>query len=159
MERYLLELKAILEILEAPVTVREFDDRKKTQKLVYLLSACGIDLGYHFGWYLYGPYSTDLTKDYFELETKTNLGIKGVLPVVPQQYITIIENLKSLIEKPESVDLKEADWLELLSSAHFLTNVSNLSQSEAERIIRQQKSHLSDFMQEAFQIADKIGRN
>ncbi len=40
-----------------------FRERVKIQKVIYLLQASGIQLGYGFGWYKYGPYSQDLVND------------------------------------------------------------------------------------------------
>jgi uncharacterized protein YwgA len=40
-----------------------FENRIKLQKLVYILKSLGVDFGYDFTWYIYGPYSSDLTHD------------------------------------------------------------------------------------------------
>ena len=39
------------------------EDRLKLQKTIYLLEEFGLNLGYGFGWYKYGPYSSDLVQD------------------------------------------------------------------------------------------------
>jgi len=39
------------------------EDRLRLQKTIYLLQANGLQLGYGFGWYKYGPYSQDLVSD------------------------------------------------------------------------------------------------
>lgn len=40
-----------------------FDDRLILQKAVYLTQQAGIPLGYHYYWYLRGPYCRELTAD------------------------------------------------------------------------------------------------
>jgi uncharacterized protein YwgA len=40
-------------------------DRLILQKTIYLLQAYGLQLGYGFSWYTYGPYSQDLVNDSF----------------------------------------------------------------------------------------------
>ena len=52
------------------MVAKEFDlarntteDRLKLQKTIYLLQANGLQLGYGFSWYKYGPYSQDLVYD------------------------------------------------------------------------------------------------
>ncbi len=40
-----------------------FGERLRLQKVVYLLQGFGVQLGYGFGWYKYGPYSQDLVSD------------------------------------------------------------------------------------------------
>ena len=39
------------------------EDRLKLQKTIYLLEIHGLQLGYGFSWYKYGPYSQDLVYD------------------------------------------------------------------------------------------------
>ena len=51
------------------------DDRLQLQKLVYLLQATGVQLGYGFCWFKYGPYSQDLADDAY-----------AVLSVAPERY-------------------------------------------------------------------------
>src|SRR5207253_2671703 len=43
-----------------------FTGRLIIQKTVYLLQVFGFALGYRFSWYIYGPYSPDLTRDVME---------------------------------------------------------------------------------------------
>ncbi len=45
-----------------------FKGRLILQKTIYLLEKFGINLGYNFSWYVYGPYCPHLTDDGFELE-------------------------------------------------------------------------------------------
>lgn len=45
-----------------------FENRLKTQKYVYLARRFGLDLGYRHNIHLYGPYSPDLTKDYYRMD-------------------------------------------------------------------------------------------
>ena len=49
-------------------SMKDFDDRLRLQKFVYLLQAHGIYLGYDFSWYLRGPYCTSLTTAGFMLD-------------------------------------------------------------------------------------------
>lgn len=42
-------------------------DRLKLQKTIYLLQAYGLQLGYGFSWYRYGPYSQDLVSDAYRV--------------------------------------------------------------------------------------------
>lgn len=47
--------------------MRSFEDRLIFQKTVYLLQSAGFFLGYPFSYYLYGPYSPQLTRDGYDL--------------------------------------------------------------------------------------------
>src|SRR3712207_9330456 len=48
--------------------------RKRVQKAVYIGQLTGVDLGYRFSWYVKGPYSTALTRDYYDLAEDVNSG-------------------------------------------------------------------------------------
>jgi len=43
------------------------EDRLKLQKTIYLLQAYGLQVGYGFSWYRYGPYSQDLVYDAYKV--------------------------------------------------------------------------------------------
>lgn len=60
MEHY--ELAAILKDV-GNFSMDDFAGRLTLQKTVRLLQAFGVDLGYHFAWYLHGPYCKALFKD------------------------------------------------------------------------------------------------
>lgn len=63
MDGRLVVLKRVVEALDEDCNIASFDDRKRLQKAIYLAQIAGIDLGYRYGWYIKGPYSTDLTRD------------------------------------------------------------------------------------------------
>lgn len=46
---------------------QSINERLRLQKLVYLLQASGVKLGYGFSWYKYGPYSQELVQDSYEV--------------------------------------------------------------------------------------------
>ena len=77
MENRLIALKVLLDTLGIPDTIETIDDRKRVQKAVYLGQLSDVNLGYRFGWYVLGPYSPALTKDYFSLAEAIASGDKG----------------------------------------------------------------------------------
>lgn len=65
-----VDAKGILYLLATKWFNLKRDDieaRLKLQKTVYLLEAFGLQLGYGFNWYKYGPYSQDLVHDAYEV--------------------------------------------------------------------------------------------
>ena len=68
--------KAIFGLLKR---VKEFDsnsfiDRLYAQKIGYILQkGFEINLGYSFNWYIYGPYSTGLSHDLYEIKNTKDL--------------------------------------------------------------------------------------
>lgn len=46
--------------LEGP---RTYEERRMVQAAVYIAKVAGVDCGYRYGWYVYGPYSPSLGDD------------------------------------------------------------------------------------------------
>ena len=89
-------------------------DRKILQKTVYLMQAFGISIGYHFSWYIYGPYSTALTKIGFQLVEKYDE--ISASRFVNQEAEKKFERFLDFIS-----DIKNNDeFLEILASLHYL---------------------------------------
>jgi uncharacterized protein YwgA len=92
-----------------------FKDRLIFQKTVYLIQAFGISLGYKFSWYVHGPYSPDLTKVGYKLKD-----IYDDLPIrkfVEEDVENKFKKFLGFIEDKK----KNADYLELLASLHWLS--------------------------------------
>jgi len=84
------------------------------QKTIYLLQVFGLNLGYNFSWYIRGPYSTELTKDGFNL-IEIYDGLCQRRFVAENAERRFKEYLEFLGERKN-----DSDWLELLASVHFL---------------------------------------
>src|SRR5579859_255616 len=127
MEARLIALKLFLDELEVPVTIDTIDDRKRVQKAVYLGQLAGVPLGYRFGWYKKGPYSPDLTKDYYGLADSIAMGdheYQG--KQLNQPFRDRLEPIRPLLCVPPGVNLAQEDWLELVASIHYLHKISKL---------------------------------
>ena len=95
-------------------------DRIELQKLVYLVQECllhkGMTLGYTFTWYVHGPYSPALARDYFALDSPDD-------PIQPvelagEDVASVLRQVRELAgSRPDNLDT--ADWLELLASLHY----------------------------------------
>lgn len=150
MSAKLVALKLFLDELGIESNIDTVDDRKRVQKAVYLGQIAQVDLGYRFGWYLRGPYSTGLTKDYYALADVINSGEfdaggKALMPKLREQLVKI----RPLLDLPPDVTLSQEDWLELLASLHFLRCVSKFEREEADKRILREKPHLHAFLAEA----------
>ena len=100
-------------------------DRLKIQKMVYLMQAFGVYLGYDFSWYLRGPYCMVLASNIIRL-----------------QYIhASMPNLKSKFDNKKARKMfkrflkfskdKSAGELEMAASLHCLSQACGMSDSEA----------------------------
>ena len=104
-----------------------FKNRKVAQKKVYLLQALELNMNYAFGWYLYGPYSPELTVDLYQ---KTALQYQAPETVAPNVLSDDEKvKLKDLDELLEGIDEKDLDkWLELLASLHMCQTKEKLKE-------------------------------
>jgi hypothetical protein len=106
-------LLASLQDLGVKPSLETFAERKRNQKLAYLIQeVAGVPLGYSFSWYVRGPYSPSLTQDlYAESSTQS----------LPVGLLQAGEKLKLLQLRDFLGDyLKSPDELELLVSLHYL---------------------------------------
>lgn len=103
-----------------------FPERKKLQKLVYLLGVFGINLDFNFEWYLHGPYSRSLTKTLYE-----NRNMKINLKPLTKTELSKIEELKEFLDK----DIDSNDFLELLVSLHYLRQEGKKVYASKEEVI------------------------
>ena len=146
MEAKSVVLKLFLDSLGVSSDIDSVDDRKRVQKAIYLGQLTGVDLGNRYSWYLKGPYSTALTKDYYNLAEEIAEGSddymnKELKPALKQK----LERIRPLMNPPAGVPLAQEDWLELLASYHFLRNVSGKTVDDAVEILRVQKPHVAPF--------------
>jgi uncharacterized protein YwgA len=146
----LLALKLFLDELGVDSNIDTLDDRKRVQKAVYLGQVAGADLGYRFSWYIKGPYSPDLTKDYYSLSR--HMG-SGELNVQGRSLKTNLKDrllaVRPILEPPTDVLLSQEDWLELLASLHYLQKVTRYSPDKAAKEIEATKPHLKAYIVQA----------
>jgi uncharacterized protein YwgA len=119
MDRQQIGLKLTLDALKLPLSLGTFDERLVLQKTIYLCQAAGVDLGYHFGWYLKGPYSPTLTSDAFALRSELARDREATkIFSLDTNFVEKLRILKSLLNAETTARL--ARKLELLASVHFL---------------------------------------
>lgn len=141
-------LKLLLDEIGVEASIESVDDRKMLQKAVYLAQAVsGVDLGYRFSWYLKGPYSPPLARDYYRLAGSLEAGdTPEVAYTVDPSVRAKLNRAKELIASvPDGVSLSLPDWAELVASLDYLRRVSRLSEVQARTVLNEQKPHLSPF--------------
>jgi hypothetical protein len=146
MDRQQVGLKLTMDALgfERLFALKDFKDRLILQKAVYLTQAAGLQLGYHFNWYLRGPYSPGLTKDAFamanELAQKQDDAKDWNLDAESVQRLT---RIKPLFEKTPEPDLPKR--LELLASILFLLKEKRATSTEPAKLDEVLKRNGKDF--------------
>ncbi len=136
-------LKLVLDHLGVGTSIKNVSERKEKQKAIYLAKVFGIDLGYSYGWYVKGPYSPSLTKDYYELQETNSETTVTLRDDILKSLESVKNNFVQNNKRPAGMQTPE--WLELLASWHYLRKVSKYSITKANEVMSTQKSHLSDF--------------
>ena len=116
-----LDLGFILKKLDYDFSMDKFSDRKKLQKIIYLIQMHDVYLGYSFTYYLHGPYCTKLARTGFEIhEFYHRLDhIDG--PVFHETHIQDkFEKSKKFIDNILKKDGSGIDDLEIITSIHLL---------------------------------------
>ena len=148
MDTAIVTLKLVLDELGVSPSIATLSDRKRVQKVVELVQGAGVDLGYTYGWYIRGPYSTGLTRDYFALDE----AIK-VEDAHPEKGYTLrphtkekLARIRPLLKVPDSVSLEQPEWLELLASLHYLQVDRKIGENETDELIWQKKQNLAAYL-------------
>lgn len=98
--------------------IDKLTDRQLLQKKIYLLQELIDIFNYHYIWEINGPYSIDLSDDYFDLLNEEVILKELKLRQSIQNDITLINSLKN--NKPNN--LTDLLWYQLLSSLLFIYN-------------------------------------
>jgi uncharacterized protein YwgA len=144
MDSTLIALKLLLDGVRVATDVSTLDDRKAVQKAVYLGQRAGLDLGYRFGWYVMGPYSPDLARDYFELDRQLRGGMHDhESRRLSSGAQAALDRIAPDMNAPAGTELSRPDWLELLASLDYLLFLSHLPMDKAVELISAEKPHLT----------------
>jgi hypothetical protein len=125
MRQNLVALRAVLDEIDGD-SFDTLEGRITFQKRIYLVQALGLDLGYTFVWHHYGPYSSELADDGLLLEA-------GLLEMTPSsEPLRFTDSAKDAIDAfrrmastPPGITFPA--WLELLSSIHYLSIASGMT--------------------------------
>ena len=146
------KLFAGLHVLGIHPQMDTFADRKRVQKLVYLLDKVfGMNFNFPYSWYLHGPYSPEVTKLVFDV-IEGRQTIRSDLGILSREDMRKIDRMKLFLGK----DAKSNDKLELLVSLHFLMQCPKDPRFTLEDIITFLKAKKPYFTDE--EISDCIDR-
>lgn len=141
-----IALKLMLDELGVDPKINTQDDRKRVQKAVYLGQVAGADLGYRFSWYLMGPYSTTLTRDYYELAERLDEDERAAEgKQLKTSLRQPLRNIREILNVPEAFKGGQPEWLELLASYHYLRKVSGKDYRGAQDVLEREKPALAPF--------------
>ena len=125
-----------------PFDMDLFSHRLILQKKIFLLQEAGYDLGYNFGRYLRGPYSSALATDGYKIKASENIsGGDGCSD----------EGIK-VISEIEEGHKNDAGWFELVATIVYLVKKEKKTKEEVISFILENKPHIYnlDRINEAF---------
>jgi len=134
-------LFAALKVAGLDPSVATFEERKKVQKLVYLLQFFGVRLGFQYNWYLHGPYSPDLTKVLFE--GSGDSGPVHISTELTGDEAKRIQKLRQFLGDR----IRSTDFLELLVSLDYIKKEGASPSAKKEdviRVLREKKPFFTD---------------
>ena len=109
-----------IEIVLRKTAISDLKSRHTLERIVYFLQEFGAKIGYTFGWYIFGPYSTQLVGEVHEISFGKELS-KSKIPKLNLQDKKALkkckEFMKDLIGENKE---KEERWLQLACIIHFL---------------------------------------
>ena len=158
MENRLIALELVLKALGLPAKIDKLADRILLQKAIYLAQEAGVNLGYRFSWYVRGPYSTSLTRDYYDLKiASADDEEEPHGKILHDSLKSKIDQIAPIMQVPSSVELSQSHWLELVSSLHYLRKrVTKAGSDDAQEKLRELKPGFAKFSARAVTELDRI---
>src|SRR5437879_35030 len=129
-----------------------FSNRKRIQKMVYLLRRFGADLKFGYSWYLHGPYSPALTRVLFDTE-----GESDQTRELSREEFQIINGVRNFLVE----DLYSVNTLELIVSLLYLIRYGPREGYDTKgKIVKFMKEQKPYFTAEEIESAwNKIGKS
>ena len=129
--------------------MNNFSDRLLLQKKVYLLQELGLNLGYNFTLYIYGPYSSQLASDGYKSDLNDEISIGDDFEDVTFKKLEELER----DHKDDSL------WFELLGTIVYLVKQKKKNKQEVIGDIKENKSYLyqEKTFEEAWERLTSIG--
>ena len=158
MDTRLVNLQLVLNELGVDPSIETLDKRVTFQKAIYLAQAAGIPLHYRYSWYRMGPYSRDLTRDYYALyEYSSQSAARATKLEIREPFASVLRKLRVEMAAPCHSSLEQREWLELLSSVHYLRKNVQLDANDTQRRLNIEKPSLSGHTTRATQSLIALG--
>ncbi len=134
MDNKQIAIKLIYDNLGLEFEMNTFQDRLILQKTIYLVQTLGVNLGYHYSWYLKGPYSTSLASDGFTIRDELNTGSDELKSWKLDDTISSkLESVRNWCDEGDKELL--AKKLELYASVHFLVDKKQMDQNDVDQLV------------------------
>jgi uncharacterized protein YwgA len=126
---------AYLNLLDERIDSGQFGSRIKAQKLAYILQKLTGNVLYDdFNFYIRGPYSRELAKEYFDFRDDFVEGRSG--------YVLTNEEREELERTASLLRSLDQEALEILASLLYLKDKRGMDENQAEAKLHELKPHL-----------------
>lgn len=131
-----------------------FDDRLRLQKFIYLLQSFDVFLGYHYSWYIRGPYCSTLSTCGFALKD-----IYQKIPNDAKMEFTDPDIRARFKKFKEFISGREMnnDWLEIAASIHLQNRLGNTRKVVIQKVVDKQERFTRKQVEGAWAVLEKWG--
>ena len=161
-----VDAKGILHMIAKQFALKRdtITDRLKLQKTIYLLEAYGMQLGYGFSWYKYGPYYQDLVRDAYTVLRSEKKDYERATSswCFSDETKEKIESFKNFFKDI----LDDLHKLELVASVDFVCTTWSSDEATKDKIVGIFKKHKTNYhdgvpiedpeIKRAFNILEKL---
>jgi uncharacterized protein YwgA len=128
-----------------------YERRVTAQKIIYLLtSRFGAKFPWKFSWYIAGPYSPSLAREFYaiaeELESVKEAARQVEFRPEMKERISRVRSLMNYDYSKTGLTL--AEWLELLASVDYISNWRSIDLCSREELVRWVKRSKPKFSEE-----------
>ena len=116
------------------IHIDDFNERLRYQKLVYLLQASGVPIGYRFNWYIRGPYSPGLANSLYNISTNQSV-FEETSKIKFKNQDEIDKKISKLVDTLGD-NINNPDYLEIIGSLSYIKKNDPLLKKNRESIIK-----------------------
>ena len=129
-----------------------FINRLKIQKCTYLARFYGLDLGYEYDMYIYGPYSVKLAEDYYSIirdfkennNSSGNNNNNGILEFKSNKFLTDIKS-------------RTPEWLEVATTILDQYGIYGKNREKLIKHVSSIKTYETDYINNVYEDLKEIG--
>jgi uncharacterized protein YwgA len=136
MDKKQIAIKLTIDTLGLSFNIDSFPKRLILQKAIYLAQAIGVNFGYHYRWYLKGPYCNSLADDGFAVASQIDNKDEYKGWTLDKVAVSALEKIKPIVSEKKGGIEKLAKDLELLASVHFLIVRGQVSEDNILGIVK-----------------------
>ena len=139
-------LSRVLSALNNTDLNKTVPQRVDAQWAIYLAQAIGVNLHYDFHYTAYGPFCRDLTADHHTLNEQPREHRQEIAQrKLREPFASALTTVRHLIHDQRHPATGTSDWLQILSSVHYLRRIAELDDAAAQAKIEADQPLLAGY--------------